>query len=244
KGKKATDVVFSWIIMPFGPNDPWDNTDLVLIQSAGLRDAMGLSKTQLYYKPIELLRNTKLGLLLQDLKNKQEAHEKLNPFYTSVETLENQLTAYHAIRLGEAVRFVPTKNSTAWQSLAQMDDADKARFKSITDAYVAFITAQTKNDSAAEAAADKKVSQAVNDFVAGVRAQYGNYYDQLKLDVEVDYNHLQPFRFAWIFYLLALIFFSFAYFGQWPKWITFAWSATGIALLFHVLGFVSRIYIL
>ncbi len=244
KGKKATDVVFSWIVMPFGPNDPWDNTNLVLIQSAGLREAMGLSKTQMYYKPMELLENTKLGLLLQDLKNKQEAHEKLNPFYTSVETLENQLTAYHAIRLGEGVRFVPTKGSTAWQNLAQMDEADKARFKKITDAYVESITAQTKNDPAAEAAADKQISQAVADFVAGVRAQYGNYYDQRKLDVEVQYNRFQPFRFAWVFYFIALILFGFAYFGQWSKWTLFAWSATGVALLFHVAGFVSRMYIL
>ena len=254
KGKKATDVVFSWIIMPFGPNDPWDNSNIVLIQSAGLREALGLSKTKMYYKPIELLENTKLGLLLQDLKNKRQAQEKLNPFYTSVETLESQLTAYHAIRLGEGVRFVPIKNSQAWQSLAEMSDEDKARFKKITDAYVEYVTAQTKHDASAEAAADKKVDQAVKDFVSGVRARFGNYYNQRKMDVEVEYNSLQPFRFAWVFYLLAMVLFSFAYFGakdagaesraSSQKWTLFAWIATGLAVAFHVIGFASRIYIL
>ncbi len=244
KGKSAVDVVFSWIVMPMGPNDPWDNSKIVMIDDAALKKALGLQPTQMYFKPVTLLGDSKLGLLLQDLKDKTDVHAKLDPFYTAVETLEDQLSAYHAIRLGLAVRLVPTKNSNTWEDLTQMNASDRAGFQKITNAYIAYITAQTKHDPTTEKSAKRQLHQAVTAFIGSVRARFGDYANFRKIHVEVWYNHLQPFRWAWVFYLIAMILFSFAYFGQWTKWARFAWISTGIAVIFHITGFACRIYIL
>ncbi len=241
KERKASDVVFSWMLIP----EEWDNTKFVLVRHNGLREALGLDHERLYYSPNELITNSHLSIMMQDLKNKREAQEKLDPFYQSLQTLENQLSAYQSLRVGHGVRVVPVDAKTArWLDIADLKDADKMRFQSITTAFVSMAAASAKGDHASEASSADNLDKAVNNFVAFAQERFGDYAGSTRIRAETAYNHLQPFRFAWILYFLALCFFSFAYFGTRPYWGKIGWGFTAGAALFHATGFLFRIYIL
>lgn len=238
-GRPATSVVFSWFLVP----DAWDETEFILVRHSGLREALRLDNKKLYYSVSQLMTNDRLGLLIQDLRNKREAQEKLDPFYQAVQTLENQISSFHAVRLGLGLRVLPKSDaSAAWSNITELEGEFKDLFRNVTESFIKMAGAEVaKSDIAvARENLDKEVAR----FIAAVEAQHGDYSHRSKMKAEVLYNELHPFRWSWIFYFLALVFFSFSYFGTGKKWGVIGWSLLGCGALFHVLGFSLRIYIL
>jgi ABC-type transport system involved in cytochrome c biogenesis permease subunit len=241
-GRQATDVVLTWMLMP----TEWDNTPFLLIRHNGLREAMKLENARLYFSPNEIIANTHLNILIQDLKNKEQAQEKLDPFYSAVQTLEGQLSAYQSLRSGRGLKILPSRQhgQTTWQDVVDLEGQDKGGFQDITSAFITMASAAAKNDPAGEVAGREKVNQAVDKFISDARAKYGDYAGFARIKAETTYNKLEPFRWAWVCYFIALCFFAFGYFGTKPYWLKIGWSFTGLALLCHLTGFAFRIYIL
>jgi ABC-type transport system involved in cytochrome c biogenesis permease subunit len=231
KDRTATEVVFSWLLIP----QEWDNTEIVLVRHNGLREAMKLDHERLYYKPSELMANEHIGLLMQDLKNKRQAQEKLDPFYQAVETLENQLTAYQAVKSGMALAIAPVGENANWKNVTELPPELKEKFKAITDGYVQMAV---KGNST-------ELDKAVQSYIGFIENETGSDYSHRnKIKAEVHYNSFHPFRWGWVAYFIALVFFAFAYFGQSEKWSKVGWSFTGLGFLSHIWGFALRIYIL
>jgi ABC-type transport system involved in cytochrome c biogenesis permease subunit len=230
-GRQAVPVVFSWFLIP----ETWDKTEFVLVRHSGLREALKLDSKKLQYSPEQLMLNDRLGLLIQDLRNKKDAQEKLDPFFQAVQTLENQLSTFHAIRTGLALRVAPRADgSTNWQNITELEGELKDKFAKVTEAYVKMASGESVEN----------LDRSVEEFVAAVEAKHPDYSHEKTLRAELHYNHLHPFRWAWVIYLAALIFFSFTYFGTSKKWEPIAWTFVGLGSLFHVWGFLLRVYIL
>ena len=257
KGKPAVDIVFSWMLIP----DEWEQTEFLLIRHSGLREALKLDKKKLYYKPSDLLVNDRIGLLIQELKNKREAQEKLDPFSQAVQTLENQISAFHGVRLGLALRVHPPLSSEShnWLNITELDGAAKVNFEEITRRYIDLAAAESKIIEATKKKesskiidelrknkkqADLALSETTVNYIKSVESSYGDYSHRGKISAELAYNKYHPFRFAWVLSLCALIFFSFAYFGTKPSWMKIGWLLTGAALVFQMIGFAARVYIL
>lgn len=248
KGKKATEIVLSWLMIP----EEWDKSEFVLIRHSGLREAMNLDKMRLNYSPNEIISNSRLPVLFQDLKNKRSSQEKLDPFFQSVQTLENQLSAYESLRSGRSLRILPRSvdvstgahSNERWRDVTELEGDDQQRFKAITSAFVAMASAAAKGDTKSVGEAAANLDRAADSFTASARERFGDYAHFSKILTETTYNKLQPFRYAWVFYFLALIFFAFAYFGTRPYWSKIGWALTAVAGLFHLIGFCARIYIL
>lgn len=244
KGKtlKATDVVFSWLLIP----DEWEKSEFILIRHSGLREALKLETERLYYSPTEIMMNERLGLLMQDLKNRQDAKEKLDPFFQAVQTLENQLSTFHAIRMGMGMRLVPAgeDQSKPWLSVGELTGDYQEKFNNIRNAFVEFAAAEAKGDRSLSGAAEGKLSLTVQEFTDSVEKTYGDYGHDRKIQIEVFYNTWHPFRWAWAFYFCALILFSFAYFGGKARWLKAGWSLTALGMCAHAIGFSTRVYLL
>lgn len=234
KGRPATEVVLSWLLIP----QEWSETEFILVRHSGLREAMNLDSKRLYYKPSELMMNDRLGLLLQELKNKQEAQEKLDPFSQAVQTLEEQISVFHALRMGFGFRILPGggENQT-WKSISELDGAERESFQKITAAFIDYAGSPTAQSKAS-------LNEAVDAFISEVEAKWGDYGHRSKIQAEVHYNSFHPFRWSWVFYLFSLIFFSFYYFGQKKIWGLIGGAFIALGFLFHTWGFVLRVYIL
>ena len=238
-GRPASEIVFSWLLIP----DEWENTEFLLIRHNGLREAMNLEHDRLYYKPSEIMMNDRLSLLIQELKNKRDSQEKLNPFDQAVQTLENQLSAFHSVRMGLTLTVLPREGSPNWRNITELEAPYNDKFKAITDAFIVLASSSAQAGKTAQSA-QAALDASVQSYVQAVQEKYGDYSHKNKIRAEVHYNAFHPFRWAWVCYFLALIFFSFSYFGTKESWGKIGWLLTGVGALYHIWGFALRVYIL
>lgn len=269
QGKDAATIVFTWMMIP----EHWDNTPIVQVRHSGLREALKLNQdpTRVYYSPKELFNNERVGLLIQEMRTKVQSREKLNPYFQAIQTLENQLGLYHAIRLGRALRVVPGVTDSHWKSVAELDGELKTRFEEITKNFVKVITSQIKgghlplessegkegSDSAlkpqsseAEVSVNQEktlgeLDEAIGRFEELARAvnpqAYGN---ETKIKAELHLNVFHPFMWAWVFYLLGALF-LFASRVNNKSWLSLlGFIGVGLGWGLHTYGMAIRSYIL
>jgi hypothetical protein len=89
QGRDANEIVFTWLLIP----EHWMETEFVQLGNAGVKEALKVDKETKYLSPHALLANERLPLIFQELQNLVQAHEKLNPYYSAVQHLQNQLDA-------------------------------------------------------------------------------------------------------------------------------------------------------
>jgi cytochrome c-type biogenesis protein CcsB len=146
--------------------------------------------------------------------------------------------------LGLGLRIWPNPNGHTWVSVMELPEDVREKFHKVTDGFVKMVTASNQSDESTAKEGRTELNQAADAFSQALRTQFPEAYNDRKVAAEVVYNNAHPFRWAWVFYLGALVFFSFAYFGTKPAWMKIGWGLTGIGFLFHTWGFALRIYIL
>jgi cytochrome c-type biogenesis protein CcsB len=204
--------------------DAWDREPLLLVDSAALRTALGLSANRTHISYLDLGRgeitDPKTGekslflIWIRSLpRDKAPKHGSLEGKATE---LAERYQAFRALRRGELLNVLPIGGSKSqeWISVARLLQTDwdgktdptgqirraKAELKK---ARAAFLAGAAGDFNAASAA-----------FLAAVREvgpQLGEYPSAGTIGLEVAYNHWVPFHVAWICTLLALI-------GVWLAW--------------------------
>lgn len=253
KGKPATDVVFLWMMAP----EEWSKHGIFQIRHAGLREALKLEEARIYYSEDELVRNPRVGMLIQDLRSKRQNKEKLDPFFQAVQTLESQLNLFHAIRLGVALNIMPSdlpaeQNPTGrWVPIAELQSPYKdtfasviADFAQVVRAKVALSEKKTSENKDKLAEAREALEKSVEAYIAQVNEKFPDYADRSRVNAEVHYNEFHPFMWAWICYLMAAILFGAVLFGGRGAFAKFAWGILLLGFLLHTYGFGLRVYII
>jgi ABC-type transport system involved in cytochrome c biogenesis permease subunit len=258
KGFRAEDIILSWMFMP----EEIDKTPWVNVQSADLKKALLLDVMKTHFAPLDLINNDRMGILISELRGLKDNKEKINPFFQSVQTLENQLSVYHGLRTGLLLRLWPVVDERgqqmsglagAWKSPGELPEDAKVKFQNIARGFVEYFTLMVKvaktdgakgKDSDEVKMARSKLDMAADQFVDYTNSVVPDYGHIKKIKIEDLYNETQPFRLAWIFYLLGLIFWSVAFFGERPMYTKIAWVALGLGFLAHTLGFAIRVYLL
>jgi len=237
QGRDPNEIVLTWMLIP----EHWLETDFVEIRHSGLKEALKLDKEVKYISPRALFTNERLPLVFQELQNLLQAKEKLNPYYSAVQRLENQLGLFQAIQSGKAIRVVPQKNSDTWLSVAELDGPLKDAFVNMTKT---FVEAVGKTQNAKEIPATPEFTQALNDFkkLASANAPE-NYANDQRISVEVQFNHFRPFLWAWMAYLvgvLSLIIFMVSG-REWASKVS--WVFLPLGFLLHAYGLALRVYL-
>lgn len=231
KGEEAVDVVLSWVVKP----ETWADQDFVLIRHSGLREALKLEKQRLHYSPKEIMMNDRFPLLMQDLRNKKDAEEKLDPFFQALQTLENQIGTFHAVTTGLAPGVAPQASSNDWRPISKLEGAARDNFEKIVMAFVKHKAGQGDQQA---------MTEATTTYVEQLKKEFGeNYAPFPQIAAERHYNQFHPFMYSWIFYLFATIFFAVLVFGGSGKWGVVGWVCLGLAFLLHTYGFGLRVYI-
>ncbi len=192
RDKNPVEVVLSWLLIP----DEWTQQKFIEVNHRDLKRDLGLDENQKYFTPFELAHSEKLMALLNRITENQRLGKKNPPQLQNASRVANQLGLFQAVISGRAFRFVPSKNSSDWQTLPDLSPDLQESFKNVSFAFVESIK---KNDGQSlnnAAEAFKKQAQAVAP---------DQYPSESALTREIWYNHFHPFRKAWIFYAVGVI---------------------------------------
>ena len=243
KGKPATQVIMSWIMVP----EEWDKNEFIQVRHSGLREALQLDKVRIYYSPTELITNDKLALMVQELRSKQEERVKLDPFFQALQRLENQISVYQGIRMGLAMNMVPAENdenNDKWLYLQKFEEPYKSGFQEILTAFATLAGAENSGDKGKIKEAKAEMDAKADAFVELIKKDFGDDYAPFsQIAAELHYNKAHPFMYSWIFYLLATILFGVVVFGGSGRYEKAAWICMLIGFLLHTYGFGLRVYI-
>ncbi len=235
--RKAAHVIATMIMAP----EMWENIPFIRVDHLGLKKALGLPEDQKYFKPGELNRNPRLGVLIGDLNGKRVGKEKLNPFDQAAQRLESQLIIFHELQSG-GIRVVPSADpqSNNWQVLAESTDVQKDLFFKALRSYVLTFT----SEGGASAEKDQALTKDVEAFVAGMSSINASVYPKASdMKVEYHYNALAPFQWSWVFYTLAaILMFLGGLFARKVFYIA-SWISVALAFALHTYGFALRVYI-
>ena len=249
KKRPAHEIVMTWFILP----EAWSEKPIVQVKRAQLKETLKLEKTRDHFTPNELFANDRLSLAFQELAGKQRLKQKLDPYYQSVQRLQNQLGVFRAITSGMSFRWVPPKDGKEddkdeWSSLhnSGFPAEAAARFQTLTRNFVGVIGANMR-ESISEA--DKKELQksfdeSVVQFMASAKQVAPDKYpSKSEIAREVHYNSLDPFMWSWILYLLGVLLLSVAWYSDGKKTYSAAWVLFSLGLILHTYGFYLRVMI-
>ncbi len=242
EGRSATEIVLTWMLSP----QAWQNKKIFEIRNHQVLDALGLPRDQRHFAGDEVFASDKFTLMRQELQSKRETKEKLNPYYQAVQRLENQFGIFQEIAGGRLLRVLPSKDSETWVSVADLPEAFQLKFLDITKAFVTYIGAVAQHaDAAVIEAAGKDLDQAVAVFEDAARAENPVAYNHdARIQAEVHYNDFHPFRWAYVFYLLAFIVMAIIWTLDKESLMKYAWVLLGIGFILNTYGFGVRMYIM
>ncbi|MBC7467632.1 MAG: cytochrome c biogenesis protein CcsA [Bdellovibrio sp.] len=239
-------VVMTWMLSP----ESWANRPLFEVKYHDVLDKLGLSKEKKYFTGEELFRNEKFANVMQELTNKRETKEKLTPYFQALQRLENQFFIFREIASGRMLHVMPRKDSPdvkpedkdKWIAVADLPIDIQPAFMEISKNVAQYLGAVTDKANVEEAG--KKLDDSVLAFqkLAGEAAPEKYTYTE-KVKTEVLYNDIHPFRWAYIFYLMAALSLLFIWIRRLEKGMAIVWTFMALGFLVHTLGFVFRVYL-
>jgi len=228
--KAAVVVVFSWILLP----EHWGQIPIIEIDRPDLKTGLKLDVSRKYFTANEVTASDRLPLILQELAGKRQIKAKLNPFDTAVQRLESQISVLQGIRAGVLVRVVPPKEGQNWLAVSQLQVELRDKFLNISRGFTEYIKAEDT----------EALNESVREFKAAALLENPNLYShERKLAVEVHYNTFNPFQWAWMIYLLAVLACGFGWIGKMEGAFKWAWMFWILGFVVHTYAFGLRVYI-
>jgi ABC-type transport system involved in cytochrome c biogenesis permease subunit len=201
----ALPLLLDWVARP----SDWSRRPLLQVPLLELRAKLHLPAAQKWISPVALRDNNEFGQWVSGLlaKSMSASQSQEEVEFTRLEQaaidLQERLKLFNAVCNQTAFRVLPVDGqSDQWISLGEMDSmkgSDQQVVQPILQSWNQFMQAYASGDSAASAASAQQLQQSIRS-VAGE-----DYANAAKLNREVWYNTLQPFRIVWIAYLLSLI---------------------------------------
>ena len=234
EGKPAYEIVMTWLLQP----QVWQDKPLIEVKHHLLKRALNLSSELKYISIDNLIKNERLPLVMQELQSKRETKDKLDPYGQAMQRLENQIFAFREIAAGRMIRLIPDKDSANWKALPDMTQPQQDAFMAVTKAFIAGL------DPKGPAESQTELKKAVEDFEKlASEASPQAYPSMAEIHLEVHYNSLHPFMWAWISYILCVIAMLLLWIFKRPSLLKVSWVFALIGLALHIYGFSLRSYL-
>ena len=235
--KDPSVLVLTWLLAP----KIWADTKFVQIKNRKLKKALNLKIEQDYFNQNELVANPAISSLVQNLTVKQNKEIKLNAFDQALSRLQGQLIRLKIFQTGDVLRIAPSnkKGESKWLSINEFSKEHQTKFGNILKKLTEHVAAQQSKESL------KSLNQSVDEYIdftfkdssLDLKAQ------SRKIKAEVFFNSFHPFRYAWIAYLLALIFIFCFWIWKKDVFIRLFGSFMFLGFSLHLFGFLIRVYI-
>jgi cytochrome c-type biogenesis protein CcsB len=221
------DLLFSiW----FGDGD-WKGRPLVLVSSAAVRESLGLPSRERLFSFDTLLSNRALTETYHTIQGKRAQKEELTPFEKDAEIIVGRIEQLGWLASPESMTIVPEPNEARGTWVAPGGAAKL--YGAGTGEQLAIVIRRTgeahrTRDARAFAEATRELRQTLTNL------KPEHYLSSRDVALEMHYNNLHPFRWAWVCYLAAF----FLLLTPWTRKLGLAFFLAGIGLQIH--GFVLR----
>lgn len=222
----AEEIVTSFWLAP----DKAAAQPLILVSHLPLKRMVGLDEKRKWFSADELAQNGTFAALLQkaEMTRRSTPGGKLQGIDKQIDQIGQRLADFEALRNGTPFRVVanPAGAEASWSTLPPDDDA-------LANLRAAFLA----NDAAAFANA----AAALRAKLAAIAPQ--SQPPAWKLSLEVAYQEVHPFRWAWILYLAAGLTLAVTSVRGRHVGYVLGWLLAGAGALFQIAGFTCRILI-
>ena len=200
----AIECIFGWLT---NFDKEWDDEPIIRVDYEALKTELGFEKDQKYFTLKAVRDNPKLMKLVRQAAEKERTKEKLSDLERKTLILANQKNMLEMIISGDALTIFPNPKgmSEPWFALTSLNEPGGLPYppesmqllgtslKSLIDGFL-------KKDAFAW-------KKGAVDFGSVLRVDLakGQYPTVSDLKREIHYNHLRPFRWAWVLYTLAFI---------------------------------------
>ncbi|MBI2712824.1 MAG: cytochrome c biogenesis protein CcsA [Bdellovibrio sp.] len=236
QGRAPSDLLLSWISFP----EEWQKTQLIQVSREDVKRQLGLDEKRKFFSPQELIANPVLVQYSSRIGNRSQQVEPPGSPRSSareqeVKSVIEKISLFHELITGQAWVLLPRPSPQPWASLVdphQEGELIRGQFAKVIKAY-------QEDDR-------QGFERATRELRAAIEGEIPSFKTELKTVVQAEffYNQARPFLFAWIFYLVAALLWVFLEFRPQKKKVRkVALSFTGLAVLWHLIGFGLRCYV-
>jgi cytochrome c-type biogenesis protein CcsB len=225
--RQAMEVLLSMWLNP----DQWRDYPIILVANAGIARELGLEEKQRHVSLRAIKGNNAFLGMMRQVQARESRHEDLLPVEKEVGAIMARAELLEALLNGEALTITPDPSNPKgrWCPISQ---AAEACGKETVDCLELALKRTADAYRAGDAAA----------FRDGVRALVGQlrklspdtYPSSGVINREIHYNHLHPFRWAWVLYLAAFFLLLVPRLHSWGLGVFTA------GLAFNTYGFILR----
>jgi cytochrome c-type biogenesis protein CcsB len=243
KGVQAPEMVFGWLI---NFDKEWDKEPFIKVAYGPLKKLLGLDETRQFFSPDELRTNDALKTHIRDISQKQRRGEPLTDLEKKVQLVQNQRLLVEATVSGQTLTILPSPQGlhAPWLSLASLTDRTAAeqlspdQIAKLRAAVGGLLDSFLKGDTAVWNLSAESLSGVLSSELGA-----NGYPTSGELKREWIYNHLRPFRWAWVGYLLAFILLTtYLVTGKRTFQMVGVWALVA-GFLIHTGGFLLRIWV-
>ena len=216
ENKSSMELFLDWLTHP----DVWEPKNFILVENLGLRSLLGIPKDQKYVSPHFLLNNDGFIAYAKSSYAKKEKKITLNPMEKEALMVFGRLRRFEDIESGSALCFIPIPDpkTEKWASLADLQTAYRTDPKKMPDAAKEILVTfagvlKSYND---RNPADFSL-QCLNLSQILAQTAAPGMVDSSKISLEVQFNALKPFRWAWIIQLSAFLLIGLSFLLNLPK---------------------------
>jgi cytochrome c-type biogenesis protein CcsB len=242
KSEPAYLIVLSFILAP----ESWLKIPLFEVNHLDVKNKLKLPLDQKRFTGDQIFKNENFGNLMQELSDQRQSKEKLTPYFQALQRLENQLFVFRELSSGRLMKIIPSKDSDKWISVAELPENMQPYFISISQNFAKHLgevsdnSENHKNENSAAMLFDESVQK----FKDVAMKEYPEKYALTsKVETEVLYNDLHPFRWTYVIYLLSSLVMLFSWVRSVDKGVRFAWFLALLGFALHTSGFLFRVYL-
>ncbi|HEY5791799.1 MAG TPA: cytochrome c biogenesis protein CcsA, partial [Chthoniobacterales bacterium] len=203
--------------------EKWLDHPVILVDYLPLKEAAGLAPDRKWFSYTELMANPGLQAFFA---NAAVPGRKLEGLPKKAEEVHRRLRTFEALVNGSLYRVAPLPAGNDWVALP----AHQPEYAALRNAH--------ESENAAEYLHAAQTLQHLLGALAPEKQP-----PAWKIGLEVFYQKLHPFRWAWIFYAASAILLAVTWkYGRAPGY-RIAWALVLAGFAFQVFGFVSRILI-
>lgn len=223
RGQDPVETVYSIFAEP----DRWQEEPLLAVPYGPLREALGLGRKTTHVSYSELMSTKRLMRMLPGIVQKQEESRKLTMLENETMELYDRFVTFHGL-LKQEVRMVPPPpGEPVWGDVLSSAEARPAWEKLIESLR----QPQTPG-----------LEAAVRDLVGSLYSENpGSVPARWRLDLELLYNRLAPFKLARALYLLAALLLLVPVKRFRAKPALAGWTLFWAAFLLHLGGVTARV---
>jgi cytochrome c-type biogenesis protein CcsB len=234
KGKDSLELMLSLAFEP----QVWQDVQFIQISHKPLKKDLTLEVDRTHFAPKELMTSTRLPTLFQELDEKMKVKEKLDPYFQAVQRMANQMSFLQELISGRSLRLVPPtveqyKTSDAWLGFEGFSDEQKLRFALMAAGF----TSEKPEIQA-------KMGEYVQKFQELARNTNPKLYPAARdMQVEVHFNNLHPFRWAWILAVVGALLLAVSFYNPRAIWYQLGMAGFLGCFGFQIYGFALRCFI-